>query len=327
MHCLRISLFAFVFAQLTQLAPSATAGEAKPSEHPLLPGIRSPEVWNPHWPTTAHDKLLTGFSPLKCGMKRAPVVLTTIHPGGAAAHAAFLADEHNEPFLLVQDAVLRRVDAQGNVAWQYPGGRVAFYRQLHGDKTYTLGLTAGRNLVLIDPNTGKPFWQHRFEGFIDHDKVRVAKLLADSPGRQIVVFPQYATVAYLFAFQLRSRQPSLVWQTEDAAVADWPHQADHGVSTIVEPDGSLIWNIRHHTLNTHDPKTGKLVRRFEFQSGAGKRRNYGPSVIGPSVDDTPLIAVIGQRIQHHLTCFTRTPSTPPSLVLDKYVARSTSRMA
>lgn len=316
---MRIPLFAFVISLLTQLSPSATAGEAKPPEHPLLAGIRSPEVWNPHWPSVAHDKLLTGFSPLECGMKRAPVVLATIHPGGVASYAAFLTDEHNEPFLLVQDAVLRRIDAQGNVVWQYSGGRVAFYRQLHGDESYTLGLTSGRALVLIDPATGKPFWQHTCEGFIDHDKVRVAKLLADSPGKQIAVFPQYVTVAYLFAFSAGTREPSLVWKTEDAGVANWPQQADHGVSTIVEPDGSVIWNIRHHTLNTHDPRTGKRVRRFEFQSGGGKRRNYGPSVIGRSVDGRPLLAVIGQAVQHHLTCFTRTPSTPPSLILDKYV--------
>ena len=315
MHCLRI---AFHLSPI-MLALSGAAAEERTSEHPLLPGIRSPEVWNPYWPSAAHDRILTGFSPLGCGMKGAPVVLTTIQPGGVAGYASFLADERDEPFLLVQDAGLRRVDAKGDVVWRYPGGRVAFYRQLHGDGTYTLGLTAGRSLVLIDPATGKPFWQYHFEGSIGHDKVRVAELLADSPGRQIVVFTQYATTAYLFAFDAGSREPSLVWKTEDAAVSNWPQQADHGVSIIVEPDGSLIWNIRHHTLNTHDPKTGKLVRRFEFQSGGGKRRNYGPSVVGRSVDDTPLIAVIGQRIQHHLTCFTRTPDTPPLRIFDKYV--------
>jgi len=42
--------------------------------HPLLPGVRSAEVWNRDWPRTLHDKQITGFSPLVCGMKSAPHV-------------------------------------------------------------------------------------------------------------------------------------------------------------------------------------------------------------------------------------------------------------
>ncbi len=201
--------------------------------HPLLPGVRSPEVWNKQWPSVLHDKLLTGFSPLKCGMKQAPRVWATIHPGGKAAYATFLPEGKSEQFLL----------------------------------------------VLIEPRTGKQFWSRQIEGAIAPDKVRVARLHADFPGKQIAVFPQYVNVAYLFAFPQGRRTGQLVWKTTDATVADWPSRADHGVTTLIEPDGSLIWNIRHHTINTHDPKTGKLLRRFEFNSGGGKRRNYGPSLI------------------------------------------------
>jgi len=297
---------------------SARAAE-KPPEHPLLPGVRSPEVWNNQWPGTLHDKLLSGFSPLECGMKKAPKVLATIHPGGQAMYAAFLADEKGAGFLLVKDGSLRRIDAEGNVVWRRPANGILFYDRLHGDGTYTLGATQGSSLVLIEPATGEAFWRQQIEGSIGPDKVRVARLLPDCPGKQIVVFPQYVTMAYMFAFPEGGRQPRLVWKTNDAAVANWPPRADHGVSTIVEPDGSTIWNIRHHTINTHDPKTGRLLRRFEFQSGGGKRRNYGPSVIGQSANAVPQIAIVGQFVQHHLSCFTRSQSTSPSLILDRYV--------
>src|SRR5258708_40375563 len=82
-------------------------GEENRSEHPLLPGVRSAEVWNPEWPSTMHDKLLTGFSPLNCGMRESPRLWATIHTGGEAASAAFLPDEQGKTFLLVQDSALR----------------------------------------------------------------------------------------------------------------------------------------------------------------------------------------------------------------------------
>ncbi|MFH1264355.1 MAG: VCBS repeat-containing protein, partial [Planctomycetota bacterium] len=300
-------------------AVAAIAGEEEAREHPLLKGVRSPEVWNREWPGTLHDKLLTGFSPLNCGMKQTPRVWATIHPGGRATHAVFLTDEQGEGFLVVQDGSLRRIGPEGNVVWQYPAGGILFYDQLHGDGAYTLGVQRGSTLVLLEPRTGEPFWQQAIEGTIGPDKVRVAGLHPDYPGKQIVVFPQYVTVAYMFAFPEGRRQPEQVWKTTDAAVANWPSRADHGVTTVIEPDGSVIWNVRHHTINTHDPVTGKLVRRFEFESGGGKRRNYGPTVIGPSPEGEPLLAVVGQFVQHHLTCFRRTQSEPPSLILDRYV--------
>jgi len=300
------------------IAAPAIGEEQKTPEHPLLPGVRSSEVWNEQWPGTLHDKLLTGFSPLKCGMKQAPKIWATIRPAGVASYAAFLADERGETFLLVQDCSLRRVDAEGQIVWSYPCQSVLFYDKLHGDGTYTLGVQDGDKLVLLDPRTGRPFWARTFDGALGVDKVRVGKVHPDYPGKQIVVFPQYVTAAYLFGFQHDNREPELVWKADNVGVANWPDPADHGAATIIEPDGSVIWNIRHHTINTFDPKTGKLLRRFEFKSGGGLKRNYGPSVIGLSGDGAPVLAISGQHIQHHLTCFTRSRSTPPTQTIDRF---------
>jgi len=173
------------------MAAPAIGEEQKTPEHPLLPGVRSSEVWNEQWPGTLHDKLLTGFSPLKCGMKQAPKVWATIRPAGVASYAAFLADERGETFLLVQDCSLRRVDAGGQIVWSYPCQSVLFFDKLHGDGTYTLGVQDGDKLVLLDPRTGRPFWARTFDGALGVDKVRVGKVHPDHPGKQIVVFPQY----------------------------------------------------------------------------------------------------------------------------------------
>jgi len=296
----------------------ALAGEDQPAEHPLLPGVRSPEVWDKQWPSAMHDKLLTGFSPLTCGMPTAPRVWATIHPGGLANSGAFLRLANGKTFFLLQDSRLRRVDQDGDVVWEYAASRALFYEQLHGDAVFTLGVQSGNHLVLLDPRTGKPIWQRRFGGTIGPGKVRVGRLLSNHPGRQIVVFPQYVTEGYLFVFRTGQRAPELVWKTEDAAVANWPAPADHGVTTIIEPDGSVIWNIRHHTINSHDPATGRLVRRQEFTSGGGRRRNYGPSLIGQSTDGSPVIAATSQYVEHHLNCFTRTVHPGPSSIFDRF---------
>ena len=293
-------------------------GAERKGEHPLLPGVRSPEVWNREWPLTMHDKLLTGFSPLSCGMKTAPKLWATIQTGGEVAHATFLPDEQDKTFLLVQDSALRRVDSSGYVVWTQPGYQLLFYDRLHEDNHYTIGALHGSELTLLDPETGESFWRQRIEGTLDAGKVRVAKAHPDFPGKQIIVFPQYVNVAYMFAFPAGARAPQQVWRTTEAEVANWPEPADHGVTALFEPDGSTIWNVRHHTINQFDPRTGKRLRQFEFESGGAKRRNYGPTILGQSTSGTPLLAILSQHVEHHLTCFTRSNSIAPALVLDRF---------
>ena len=297
---------------------SVISGADKKGEHPLLPGVRTPEVWNREWPVTMHDKLLTGFSPLNCGMKTAPKLWATIQTGGEVSSATFLPDEQGSTFLLVQDSALRRVDSRGQVVWTRPGDQLLFYDRLHEDNRYTIGALHGSELTLLDPQTGESFWRQAIEGTLDASKVRVAKVHCGFPGKQIMVFPQYKNVAYLFAIPAGARAPQQVWRTTEAEVANWPEPADHGVTALVEPHGSTIWNVRHHTINQFDPRTGKRLRQFEFESGGVKRRNYGPTILGQSTNGTPLLAILSQHVEHHLTCFTRSNSAAPALVLDRF---------
>lgn len=102
-------------------------------------------------------------------------------------------------------------------------------------------------------------------------------------------------------------------------MANWQQQADHGVTTLIEPDGSAIWNLRHHTINQFESKTGRLVRRVEFQSGGQIRRNYGPSLLGTSADGQPLLVATSQFVQHHLNVFTRSLDKPPVQRLDRWL--------
>ena len=61
-------------AVLCDLQTANAGGATDPGSnetHPLMPGIRSPEIRVTDWPRTLHDKQLTGFSPLTLGMPEA----------------------------------------------------------------------------------------------------------------------------------------------------------------------------------------------------------------------------------------------------------------
>lgn len=191
---------------LLLLSTTASAGDGL-AEHPLLRGVQSPEAQNPYWPSVLHDKLTTGFSPLRCNMREAPTLWCTIQLGGKASAAAFVEAPGRKPFLLLQDSRLRRVDAAGKVAWELPSATPCFFDRLQGDERYTLGVLQGNTLLLVDPQSGKPYWRHTFEGSLGVEKVRVARMLPDWAGKQIAVFPQYFNVGYLFGFPKGGREP------------------------------------------------------------------------------------------------------------------------
>jgi len=297
------------------LAGSSGAGGAEPPAGKnvsagiaLLPGVWSDEVRNPAWPSTFHDPWLTGFSPLPCDMPKAPDLWATIELGGAARWAIFLPDRQGGSFLLVQDARLRCIDATGKVVWERPGVEAIFYEPLHGDGTWTVGAVAGRTLLLLDARSGQPFWQRSFEGTIGTGQVRVARFLEEFPGKQLVVFPQYARTGQVFVFERGQRSPKLLWQTEEAGVVNWPQRADHGASVVVDPHGREIWNVRHHTINVFDAGTGRLLHRHEFRVRGKRRRNYGPVLAVRAGEANSLLAVMSQRVEHHFCCFRRESS-------------------
>ena len=71
--------------------------------HPLMPGVRCEGINDPEWPRSLHDKQITGFSPLTCGMHGAPKVWASIDVGGELGGIKVLAASDGRTLLLVQD--------------------------------------------------------------------------------------------------------------------------------------------------------------------------------------------------------------------------------
>lgn len=296
-------------------------------DHPLLPGVRSETILQTDWPVTFHDLLLTGFSPLKCNMDSTPRVWSEFQLGGKARWSVYLADDAEKSFLLLCDSRLRRFDLNGNQTWSTAGGELLFYEDLHEgvfDNSYsrshqkTLGLLSGNTLQLINPNSGEVYWQKNFPGYVGIGKIRIGKTALENPGKQIIVFPQHWDEGFCYGFEKNKLEPVEIWKTE-AGVNDWATDADHGVSTIIGPGGSLIWNTRHHTINIHDVKTGQFLNRFEFKINGEFKRNYGPTLFGKSKEGKDLISIIGQRVQDHISTFVRRGTEDPELVYHKYI--------
>jgi hypothetical protein len=93
-----IRLFVIGGILITRQPSMPADDERRPSRltHPLLPGVRCSEIWNTDWPRTLHDKQLTGFSPLICGMKEAPTVWATIDVGGELSWVKQIRDRHGD---------------------------------------------------------------------------------------------------------------------------------------------------------------------------------------------------------------------------------------
>ncbi|NOX55985.1 MAG: VCBS repeat-containing protein [Planctomycetes bacterium] len=99
---------------------------------------------------------------------------------------------------------------------------------------------------------------------------------------------------------------------------NWPVRADHGVSVVVDPRGREIWNVRHHTINVFDARTGRLLHRHEFRVRGKGRRNYGPVLAARAGEAESLLAVMSQRVEHHLCCFRREASGSFSRLFERF---------
>ncbi|MFA6110550.1 MAG: hypothetical protein WDA75_17440, partial [Candidatus Latescibacterota bacterium] len=88
--------------------------------HPLMPGIRCRELWNPDWPRVLHDGQLTGFSPLICGMRQAPQIWASIPVGGELSWVEPVTTVDGERRLLLEDGRLRLLDLDGKIRWTSP---------------------------------------------------------------------------------------------------------------------------------------------------------------------------------------------------------------
>lgn len=99
-----------------------------------MPGIRCDQINDPEWPRTLHDKQITGFSPLVCGMKDAPVVWRTIDVGGELGSVDEIATSDGTSRLLVNDGRLRLMERNGRLVWTADDrGKLVFAGDLRGN--------------------------------------------------------------------------------------------------------------------------------------------------------------------------------------------------
>ena len=302
-----------------------------PDRHPLLPGVRSTEVWNPDWPRVLHDKQITGFSPLTCGMVSAPSVWSTVEVGGQLSWARVVPRPAGtrsgdasgaEPMILVDDGRLRAVTPEGQGLWESPVcGELLFAGDLcnpgsapppdlsslsasHASPMPATHLLIGRahQLFLVDGANGATLWQHAFDP--PHVRVRasVGRVLPARSGLQVAVFLAYGERGCLLDFS-GGVKPEWVWQRQVVVDGEWPERADHGCGIELDlsvPDEPLIWNVRHHRCRALCARTGDMVSSLVYEIGAGQRRNYGPWGLGTGRDGQAYICVVSERVQTHV---------------------------
>ena len=281
----------------------AQAENTAPLTHPLLPGVRSPELWNTDWPRTLHDKQLTGFSPLTCGMKTAPQVWATLNVGGEAHWHTSVSGVDGESLLLVDDGRLRLVDANGEVRWTAASaGSLIFYGDLRGNGRDYLLLGGGPRLALLNATTGEVDWRFQFEPAHVQVRTAVADLLPERAGLEAAVFLAYGEEGCLIHFPPEG-EPEFVWRRPVVEPDEWPERADHGCSIQLDlsvADKPVIWNVRHHRCRGFDARTGEWLSSLVYPLGGGQRRNYGPWSLGYDADGNLLACVVAEQVQTHV---------------------------
>ena len=292
-----------------------------PDTHPLLPGIRTPEVWNRDWPRSLHDKQITGFSPLTCGMTQAPSLWAALDVGGEMSWARCVPGPDG-PLVVVDDGRIRAVDFPGQVRWETPvSGELLFAGDLgrRGDGALDLLIGQANRLFVLDGVTGETRWEHTFDP--PHVRVRAAvgQVLPDRSGRQVAVFLAYGETGCLLDFTGGS--PEWVWNRPVVVDGEWPERADHGCSIQLDlsiPDEPLIWNVRHHRCRAFDARTGDMVSSLVYELGGGQRRNYGPWSFGTGRDGHTYICVVAEQVQTHVHALRLARSGASELAWQRY---------
>jgi hypothetical protein len=275
----------------------------EPLTHPLMPGVRCAEINNPDWPRTLHDKQLTGFSPLTCGMSEAPVVWSALDVGGQLGWVEQLITANDETRLLVRDNRLRLLSLDGQVRWTGDAAdRLCFSGDLFGTGKDHLLLTSGPSIVVLDAVSGETVWTHRFEPPHVTLSVAVGDVLPGRSGLDAVVFHQYGEEGCLIHFPPDGR-PEIVWLRTVVVPGEHPERADHRCVVHLDltvPEEPIIWNLRHHRCRGFDALTGETVSSLIYDIGGGHRRNYGPSFLAEGEDDAPLLCVVAEQVQTHV---------------------------
>ena len=270
--------------------------------HPLMPGIRSAGVRDPNWSRPWHDKLATGFSPLVCGMKTAPVVWATIPITPQAGSTRVVASEGHDDQLLVSDDRLRLVTADGKELWsRNPTGELCYCGDLHGDGKRRMLMVAGRVLHELDAATGETLWSHSFEPQHVDLLVRVADILPERKGLEAAVFLNHGEEGSVINFP-PDAAPEFVWQRSVVTAGEFDERYDHdsGIELdLSKPDEPVIWNVRRHRCRGIDARTGQVISSLEYSIGGEQRRNYGKWGLGRDRSGSPLAVVLGESVQLH----------------------------
>lgn len=345
---MRTMLIPFYTTLAFQALSTCWAGEpgSSPNTHPLMPGVRTSELWNTDWPRTLHDKLATGFSPLVCGLSEAPQVLETIEFGGEVNWLRVERSAEHGDRLLVYDGRLRSIDAAGNVVWTSgESGTPVFCGELRSDgarqllvaggegpvqpeemqarntgkdANYVL-VSGGSRLALIDDETGETTWSHQFSP--PHVQVRavVADILPELSGLEAAVFLAHGEEGCLINFPPQG-EPTFVWR-KDVVDGSFNERYDHGCDIrldLSDPDRPVIWNVRRFRCRGYDARTGDLLSALEYDVGGQQRRNYGPWDFGRGRDGRPLICVVGASVQTHVHAIRLNPDGASELAWEHY---------
>lgn len=287
------------------MAAATRAAEVEPAEHvthPLMPGIRSTEMWNRDWPRTHHDKLATGFSPLVCGMKAAPKEWSTIEMPGQARWLWVVSRPGEDDLLLVDDSHLRLLSRTGQESWSIgAAGNLLYCGELHGDGRQCLLLGSGRYLREVELATGKTLWTHEFQPAHVDPVVRVADILPERSGLEAAVFLNHGEEGTLWSFPPNS-QPNLVWQKKVVKQGEFDERYDHhsGIELdLSQPAEPVIWNVRRYRCRGIDARSGEIISSLEYEIGGEPRRNYGTWALGKDRHGQPLAVVLGESVQLH----------------------------
>ncbi|MCI0333359.1 MAG: PQQ-binding-like beta-propeller repeat protein [Planctomycetes bacterium] len=202
------------------------------------------------WPVYRHDTRLSGMSPGK-GRITAPVVKWDYFLGVPAA-----------PLVTTGSAV------QADVA------------DLDGNGTNER-FTLDGNTIRVRDLAGAELWSHKVEGLPLGGNVRVARLLPDRAGLQILSFSSRMDTGegqgYLFAFDKGARCGELVWTTG-------PLTGQHSPTLVIDDvDGDNRLDIvtaPHYRVQIFDAQTGQLKAETPWDVG----RNYGILVTRPRPD-------------------------------------------
>ena len=261
------------------------------------------------------------FSPLVCGMKKAPVQWASIKLPGQLDWLRVLSTAGQDDRLLVSDSHLRLFAADGKELWSRGAcGKLWFYGELHGDGRLCLLMGAGRRLVELDAATGSTIWSHEFEPSYVDLVVRVADVLRNQPGLEAAVFLVHGDEGSLLRFPPNAT-PEFAWRRPVVTPGEFDERYDHGNGIEIDlsqPDAPVIWNLRCFRCRGINARTGEVTSTLEYKIGGEPRRNYGEWALGMASGGGRLAIVLADSVQLHAHAIRLNPTGQNELAWQHY---------